>query len=313
MRIATAILVFVCGCNPNTSPLSQQLREASEYVPCQANTDALIAIREAIESTPEPPATNIENSPSPPLDVPAQVDSVEPIPEPTIEYSQPMQSVGPLLTLYTTDGSFPCGGCVAQERILSAANVSVDDYQVVKVNADVAASMGGVPIWEPYDKSRRYPGTKSAAQLSAWIDALREHSMESITCDARVLNAPMSLDTIAAALAIHLSEEAGQQPFGALLNVDIDTPDDATRAVFDVLRTGKWTSESAGVVIDWSSESRSIIERDDQMRLIPPPQVKLKKWVARWAAAIVSIDYDTTSQEITLVLSGAPDLNVRFR
>jgi hypothetical protein len=313
MRLAIVILVFVCGCNPNTSPLSQQLREASEYVPCQANTDALIAIRDAIESTPEPPAINIENSPSPPLDVPAQVDSVEPIPEPSIEYSQPMQSAGPLLTLYTTDGSFPCGGCVAQERILSVGNISVDDYQVIKVNADVAASMGGVPIWEPYDKSRRYPGTKSSAQLVAWIEALREHSTESITCDARVLNAPMSLDTIAAALAIHLSDDAGQQPFGALLNVDIDTPNDATRAVFDVLRTGKWTSESAGVVVDWSSESRSIIDRAGRITLNPSAKIRLQKWVARWTVSLVAVSYDTTMQEITLVLSGAPDLTVRFR
>ncbi len=318
-------IILLTGCVDATQQASieeakQQLRAASVFVddePIIPNTIALQAIRtkfnEPSESepavVPEP-----EDTPQPAsgLPDPAGSDFIQPVPEPSITFSRPVQS-GPVATLYTSDGSFSCGGCITQERILSAAKISLDLYQVVQVNGETAASMGGVPRWEPYDKSASYPGAKSNETLLNWFNTLKTFRDEGTPIACEVTGTAVAVDSVAAALVAHLSDEAAQQPFGALLNIDIDAPDAATSAVFEIFQTGRYVNETAGIACEWSASTRTISDTAKTITLNPPAKIKLTKWRAKWTAALRGIQYDSAAKAVTLMLSGAPDLTVRFQ
>jgi hypothetical protein len=237
---------------------------------------------------------------------------MKPVPEPSITFSRAVQS-GPVATLYTSDGSFSCGGCITQETILSQKKILSDLYAIEKVNAETAAAMGGVPRWIPYDKSASYPGAKSNETLLTWFNTLKTFRDESTPIACEVTGTAVTVDSVAAALVAHLSDEAAQQPFGALLNVDIDAPDAATAAVFEIFETGKWSSEAAGITFDWSASTRAISDTAKTVTLTPPAKIMLTKWRAKWTAALRGIRYESAARSVTLLLSGAPDLTVRFK
>lgn len=319
-------IILLTGCadireEARIQQAKQQLRAAVVFVddePLMPNTIALEAIKTklaepsesepAVESEPE-----VSPQQAPVTPDPAGSDFIQPIPEPSITFQPVVQSSGPLATLYTSDGSFRCGGCEQQERILSTGNIPVDLYQVVLVNGETAAAMGGVPRWEPYDKSRTFGGAMTADKLRAWLDSLQKFrdGSTSLTCVAN--GAAVTVDTVAAALAVHLSDEAGQQPFGSLLNVDVDTPDEMTAAVFEIFETGKYSSAAAGIAFEWSAETRAISDKAGTITLTPPARITLSKWKARWNATLNGITYDTAGRSVTLILGGAPDLTVMFK
>jgi hypothetical protein len=315
-------IILLTGCVDATQQASieeakQQLRAAVEDEPIMPNTIALQAIRtkfnEPSESEPavEPEP---EDTPQPAsgLTDPAGSDFIEPVPEPSITFQQVVQS-GPVATLYTSDGSFSCGGCITQERILSTANISSDLYQVVRLNGEAAAAMGGVPRWEPYDKSRTFGGAMAADKLQKWLEILQAHRDGCTPVSCEVTGAAVTTASVVAALVVHLSDEAAQQQFGTLLNVDVDTPDAATAAVFEIFETGKWSSEAAGITFDWSASTRTISDTAKTITLNPPAKITLTKWRAKWTAALRGIKYDSAARSVTLLLSGAPDLTVRFK
>lgn len=325
MRCVIPIILLV-GCVDTTHQASieeakQQLRAASVFVDDEAvipNTIALEAIRtkynEPSESEPAvKPEPEVSPQPAPVTPDPAGSDFIQPIPEPSITFQPVVQSVGPLATLYTSDGSFRCGGCEQQERILLTANIPVDLYQVVRVNGETAAAMGGVPRWEPYDKSRTFGGAMNADKLRAWLDSLQVHRNASTCVACEVIGGAVTVDTVAAALTAHLSDEAAQQPFGSLLNVDVDTPDELTAAVFALFSTGKWSSEAAGIAFEWSADSRAVTDEAGTITLTPPARISLSKWRAKWNATLNGLTYDAAGRSVTLILGGAPDLTVRFQ
>lgn len=279
--------------------------------------DDFVNRNEPSESEPAvEPEPEVSPQPAPVTPDPAGSDFIQPIPEPSITFQPVVQSVGPLATLYTSDGSFVCGGCVTQERILSTANIPVDLYQVVLVNAETAAAMGGVPRWEPYDRSRTFGGAMNADKLRAWLDSLQAHRDESTCVACEVLireRPPNNVSGVVGALVMHLSDEAAQQPFGSLLNVDVDTPDELTAAVFALFSTGKWSSEVAGIAFEWSADSRAISDKAGTITLTPPARISLSKWRAKWNATLNGVTYDAAGRSVTLILGGAPDLTVRFK
>jgi len=318
-------IMLLTGCVDATQQASieeakQQLRAASVFVDDEEiipNTIALEAIRtkfnEPSESEPAvEPEPEVSPQPAPVTPDPAGSDFIEPVPEPSITFSRPVQS-GPVATLYTSDGSFVCGGCITQERILSTANIPIDRYQVVRLNGEAAAAMGGVPRWEPYDKSRTFGGAMAADKLRQWLEILQVHRDESTPVACEVIGGAVTVDTVAAALTAHLSDQAAQQPFRSLLNIDIDAPDAATAAVFEIFATGKWSSEAAGITLDWSASTRTISDTAKTITLNPPAKITLTKWRAKWTASLRGLKYDSASQSVTLLLSGAPDLTVRFK
>lgn len=244
---------------------------------------------------------------------PVDYAPAEPLPEPTCTIQQVVQSSGPLLTLYTTDGSFPCGGCDIQQRVIADSNIADGLISVVYVDGATASSMGGVPRWETYDKTTRASGVMKAVQLVAWLEMLAEHRGDRAMAFADVQHCEPTVEAVMAALAVHLSEDAGQQPFGALINVDVDLPDATTKAVFEILATGKLAYPAAGVAFEWSATTRQITAVGKKITFNPPAKITVSKWLARWTAALTAVEWDAAAKSVTMHLSGAPDLTVRFK
>ncbi len=292
--------------------ITAALRVASQSAPDLP--DDFVNKSEPSESEPAvEESQGVSPQPAPIETTPAGSDFIQPIPEPSITFQPVVQSSGPLATLYTSDGSFRCGGCEQQERILSTANIPDELYQVVQVNGETAAAMGGVPRWEPYDKSRTFGGAMAAEKLRAWLDSLQAHRDASTLVACEVTGAAVTVKTVAAAMVAHLSEEAAQQPFGSLLNVDVDTPDEMTAAVFEIFETGKWSSGAAGIAFEWAAETRAISDKSGTITLTPPAKISLSKWRAKWNATLTGLTYDAAGRSVTLILGGAPDLTVRFQ
>jgi hypothetical protein len=237
----------------------------------------------------------------------------EPLHNPTCTIQQVAQSAGPLLTLYTTDGSFPCGGCEIQQRVIAESNIADGIISIVLVDGATASSLGGVPRWETYDKTTRASGVMKAGQLVAWLEMLAEHRGDRAMAFADVKHCEPTLEAVMAALACHLSEDAGNQAFGSLINVDVDLPDATTKAVFEILATGKLAYPSAGVAFEWSAASRQITAVGKKITFTPPAKITVSKWLARWTAALTAVEWDAVAKSVTLHLSGAPDLTVRFK
>jgi len=325
MRPIFAILLLLgCADAQQVSPLALQLREAQEVPevePPQPNTEAIETLKELVNtiSNPEPSevgsaveqiAEGDTRRPTPVDDAPA-----EPLQtlQPTCTIQQVTQSAGPLLTLYTTDGSFPCGGCEIQQRIIAESNIADGLIAVVHVDGATASTLGGVPRWETYDKTTRASGVMKAGQLVAWLEMLAEHRGDRAMAFADVEHCEPTLDAVMAALAVHLSEDAGKQAFGALINVDVDLPDATTKAVFEILATGKLAYPAAGVALEWSAASRQITAVGKKITFTPPAKITVSKWLARWTAALTAVEWDAAAKSVTLHLSGAPDLTVRFK
>lgn len=316
MRIVMVILLC-SGCAkalednaPAVPGLQQQLREAQEPVDMQENTDALLAIKDTTSDHSAVESPDGARPTEPPI---SETPAEPPIPEPAIKIEQPSQSAGPLLTLYTTDGSFPCGGCEIQQRIIAEAGIADGLISIVHVDGATASAMGGVPRWETYDKTTRASGVLKAVQLTAWLEMLEEHRGDSVTALATVTHTDPTFSAVMAALAVHLSDDAAQQPFGSLLNVDVDTPDEITAAVFEIVASGKWSSAAAGVAVSWADKARRMDFAEKVITLNPPAQVTLSKWKARWTSGLKAIQFDKQQKTVTLILSGAPDLTVRFK
>jgi hypothetical protein len=320
--LLTIILLLGCADAPQVSPLALQLREAQEVPevePLQPNTEAIETLKELVNtiSNPEPSEVGsaVEQSsegdtrrPPPIVEAPA-----EPLQTPTCTIQQVAQSSGPLLTLYTTDGSFPCGGCEIQQRIIAESNIADGLISIVLVDGATASSLGGVPRWETYDKTTRASGVMKAGQLVAWLEMLAEHRGDRAMAFADVKHCEPTLDAVMAALACHLSEDAGKQAFGSLINVDVDLPDATTKAVFEILATGKLAYPAAGVAFEWSATSRQITAVGKKITFTPPAKITVSKWLARWTAALTAVEWDAVAKSVTLHLSGAPDLTVRFK
>jgi len=271
--LLTIILLLGCADAPQVSPLALQLREAQEVPevePLQPNTEAIETLKELVNtiSNPEPSEVGsaVEQSsegdtrrPPPIVEAPA-----EPLQTPTCTIQQVAQSSGPLLTLYTTDGSFPCGGCEIQQRIIAESNIADGLIAVVHVDGATTSALGGVPRWETYDKTTRASGVMKAGQLVAWLEMLAEHRGDRAMAFADVEHCEPTLEAVMAALACHLSEDAGKQAFGALIKLDVDAPDDITASVFRIIETGSWKSDTSGVSLSWPKGKRAITENGNK-------------------------------------------------
>lgn len=325
MRYLITVMVLCCGCakalddnSPIVYDLQTQLREAQEVPEMTPNTNELENLKILVAKLTEEPSevgSAVEQSsegdtrrPPPIVEAPA-----EPLHNPTCTIQQVAQSAGPLLTLYTTDGSFPCGGCEIQQRVIAESNIADGIISIVLVDGATASSLGGVPRWETYDKTTRASGVMKAGQLVAWLEMLAEHRGDRAMAFADVEHCEPTLEAVMAALACHLSEDAGNQAFGSLINVDVDLPDATTKAVFEILATGKLAYPSAGVAFEWSAASRQITAVGKKITFTPPAKITVSKWLARWTAALTAVEWDAAAKSVTLHLSGAPDLTVRFK
>lgn len=316
--LLTIILLLGCADAPQVSPLAMQLREAQEVPEMTPNTNELENLKILVAKLTEEPsevgsaveqiAEGDTRRPTPVDDAPA-----EPLQNPTCTIQQVAQSAGPLLTLYTTDGSFPCGGCDIQQRVIAESNIADGLISVVHVDGATASALGGVPRWETYDKTTRASGVMKAGQLVAWLEMLAEHRGDRAMAFADVEHCEPTLEAVMAALACHLSEDAGKQAFGSLIKLDVDAPDDITASVFQIIETGVWKSDASGVALSWPKGKRAITENGNKFGVTPAANVSLTKWKLRFPASITAVEYDTPNRSVTLWLSGAPDLTVRFK
>jgi hypothetical protein len=117
-----------------------------------------------------------------------------------------------------------------------------------------------------------------------------------------------------AVLAAHLIESSGQrtqeQAYGSFFDFEVDVPDTVRDAIAKVLTAQSLKFPSAGLTVDWSGESRSIVLGKDKLEIVPPVTVSVEKWVFSYSASLRGIWYEKDLSSVTFDLQGAPDLKV---
>lgn len=136
---------------------------------------------------------------------------------------------------------------------------------------------------------------------------------EPAAVEAIVEHAPASADTIAAVLALHLLGPDETVAFGSLINVDVDAPESVLDVVRGLLVKQSWESESAGISATWGGGDRSLILGADRVSITPGVDVTARRSIVKVSATLTAISYDEGLTWITLDLSGAPDVTVKFR
>ena len=132
--------------------------------------------------------------------------------------------------------------------------------------------------------------------------------------EAVVGNAPQSIDTVAAVLALHLADKTDEpQPaLGSLLNIDVAAPQSMLDIARKLLIQQEWKSETAGVSVSWKGGDRSVSIGPKGITIKPGASVTLRKSVLRLGATLDRVAFEDSLSWVTLELSGAPDLTVRF-
>jgi hypothetical protein len=119
---------------------------------------------------------------------------------------------------------------------------------------------------------------------------------------------------VVAALAAHLIESSGQkqdeQAYGSFFDFEVDVPDTVRDAIAKVLTSKSMSFPSAGLKVDWSGDSRSLILGKDKIEISPPVTVSVNKWVFSYSASLRGMWYEPDLSSVTFDLQGAPDLKV---
>jgi hypothetical protein len=138
-------------------------------------------------------------------------------------------------------------------------------------------------------------------------DAVSE-SVEAVLSDA-----PLSVGTLAAVLAMHMApDDEPPAMFGALWNVDAEISEPLRATLRRLLVDQRLEFESAGISADWSGSDRSVKVGAGRLTLTPGVKVSATKWRVRVRATLNAVSYPQDLSSVTLELSGAPDLTVRL-
>jgi hypothetical protein len=122
------------------------------------------------------------------------------------------------------------------------------------------------------------------------------------------------IQDVVAVLSAHLIESSGQskaeQAYGSFFDFEVDVPDTVRDAIAKVLAAKTLKFPSAGLTVDWSGDSRSVVLGTDKIEISPPVKVSVKKWVFSYSASLRGIWYEPNLSSVTFDLQGAPDLKV---
>jgi len=135
---------------------------------------------------------------------------------------------------------------------------------------------------------------------------------EESAADAIIENAPVSAETVMAALAMHLTPVSSEpQPaFGSLLNVDVQAPESMLDLTRKLLIEQSW--ESSGVSLSWAGTDRTLTIAAKGITLNPGVAVTVQRGPIKVCTTLRAISYDDSLTWVTLDLVNAPDLTVRF-
>jgi thiol-disulfide isomerase/thioredoxin len=123
-------------------------------------------------------------------------------------------------------------------------------------------------------------------------------------------------DSVAAAFAVHCLEDqnSGEEAtFGSLLSVNFDVPDSALEIAQQLLRRQKLELPAAGIVVDWSGDSRRIELTRNRVALTPGLQLTVAKFGLSKRCRLDAITYAEDLSCVTFELSGMLDLTVHLK
>ena len=130
--------------------------------------------------------------------------------------------------------------------------------------------------------------------------------------EAVVSGARGSPDLLANVLALHLEpEQSTGVPQASMFNIDVDVSESARSWASDLL-TKRRVDFKNGITVDWSGK-RSITINDGRFEITPGAKVRAEKFKVSVSVSLTGISYTPDLSEVTLELSGAPDLTVRFQ
>lgn len=217
--------------------------------------------------------------------------------------------VVPGVTLYTTDGSFPCAPCKQQERILIEAGGMTPDgnpiwpFKIERVNDR------SVPQWVTDDGTTTLSGPREPVSLQKWILGYAKAPVEQsenkyldkvvVEVDGNNSHAVMM------ALAESIRRESDTQPAvtGFLPAIPVDVNDSLLKVLDSLL--GKEGYNGSGLKVVWPAGNR-------KMTFEPGLQVNFKRFI-EIDATVHSIAIN--GRDVTLSLSGTlvKELTVRLK
>lgn len=216
--------------------------------------------------------------------------------------------VVPGVTLFTTDGSFPCAPCKVQERILIEAGGMTPDGKPIWPFKIERVGDREVPQWVPDNGDAPLSGAREAVSLHKWILAYAKSPVQSgnkyldklvVEVDGNDSHAVMM------ALAESIRRESDTQPAvtGFLPAIPVDVNDSLLKVLDSLL--GKEGYKSSGLSVVWPAGNR-------KMTFEPGLQVNFQKFI-EIDATVHSIAIN--GRDITLSLSGTlvKELTVRLK
>ena len=216
--------------------------------------------------------------------------------------------VVPGVTLYTTDGSFPCVPCKVQERILIEAGGMTPDGKPIWPFKIERVNDRSVPQWVPDDGTATLSGPREAVSLQKWILAYAKSPVQSENkyLDKLVVEVDGSNShAVMMALAESIRRESDTQPAvtGFLPAIPVDVNDSLLKVLDSLL--GKEGYNGSGLKVVWPVGNR-------KMTFEPGLQVNFKRFI-EIDATVHSIAIN--GRDVTLALSGTlvKELTVRLK
>jgi hypothetical protein len=207
------------------------------------------------------------------------------------------------------------------------AGIALDSYDGEGISSP-QFGMSGSPLLTPDKSIAGIQSVGSGREVGAIrLDTIRKFLANvdldsSPAVNAIVENAELTPNTIAAVLAAHLAESAGPAPesapaeeiaYGSLFAFEVDTPESWKAYAAKLLSAQKLEFASAGLRLDWSGSRRNFAVSANQIEIKPPIRATFSKWLITYSAGLDGFRYPADLSEITVLLTGAPDLTVRLK
>ena len=132
--------------------------------------------------------------------------------------------------------------------------------------------------------------------------------------EAIVSGTAPAVEAIAEALSLHMTRDKVDQSLvsSSLLNIEIDTPDDARGWIADLLSRQSVEFPGAGVSASWGGD-RTISVGKGKLRVSPGVDVAVRRFGVSVSTTLTGASFADDLSWVTLELKGAPDLTVRFK
>jgi hypothetical protein len=214
------------------------------------------------------------------------------------------------ITLFSSDGTWRCGPCVEQQKIL-AGNPPTFEFAMVGVPKEGQSPSGLVPCWQGADGAV-FTGVMSASQLESWAKA---HGPKPKTSGAKKPTDVKPLSSVEVdsrnasavllALASHVERSQKPKPESVsgrtwLPEIDVDLNDPFLKMLDGLLSADG--IQLGGARVAWPTGQRSIA-------FDPPVQASYRK-ILEVSVAIKAVE--VSGREVVLRLDGRliPDLKV---